>query len=224
MRSSFLGAAPVSARMLRDCRKARATRSRPMKSAPIENAWASPLGPHVIESHCSDIPDASAAERSIICRAPVLTVELEQLEAKFARAGEASHDPKNGGRIAPPARGDRPAAAPARRHTSAAAALCVGHKNLGRGHRPKITAGLQGQQDRSARLPENARSDLQCRNGRVARDGRDLSDHPPGAHDDWLIPWPAWPPSASAGTVATRCSPVVGLCFGRRPRSRLLSR
>jgi hypothetical protein len=54
--------------------KARATRSRRMKSAPIENAWASPLGPHVIESHCSDIPDASAAERSIVCRAAVQRV------------------------------------------------------------------------------------------------------------------------------------------------------
>ena len=44
----------------------------------------------VIASHLSDIPDATAAERSIIRRASVLTVELERLEAKFATAGEAS--------------------------------------------------------------------------------------------------------------------------------------
>jgi hypothetical protein len=44
----------------------------------------------VIASHLSDIPDPSAAERSIIRRASVLTVELERLEAKFAQAGEAS--------------------------------------------------------------------------------------------------------------------------------------
>jgi hypothetical protein len=43
----------------------------------------------VIAAHLSDIPDASAAERSIIRRAAVLTVELERLEAAFAVAGEA---------------------------------------------------------------------------------------------------------------------------------------
>jgi hypothetical protein len=43
----------------------------------------------VISSHLSDVPDASAAERSIIRRAAVLTVELERLEAAFALAGEA---------------------------------------------------------------------------------------------------------------------------------------
>ena len=46
----------------------------------------------VIASHLSDIPDATAAERSIIRRASVLTVELERLEAKFAVAGEATSD------------------------------------------------------------------------------------------------------------------------------------
>jgi hypothetical protein len=46
----------------------------------------------VIASHLSDVPDASAAERSIIRRASVLTVELERLEAKFAVAGEATSD------------------------------------------------------------------------------------------------------------------------------------
>jgi len=43
----------------------------------------------VIAAHLSDVPDASAAERSIIRRASVLTVELERLEAQFALAGEA---------------------------------------------------------------------------------------------------------------------------------------
>jgi hypothetical protein len=43
----------------------------------------------VLSAHLSDIPDASAAERSIIRRAAVLTVELERLEAQFAVAGEA---------------------------------------------------------------------------------------------------------------------------------------
>lgn len=38
----------------------------------------------------SDIPDASTAERSIVRRACVLTIELERLERKFALAGEAS--------------------------------------------------------------------------------------------------------------------------------------
>jgi hypothetical protein len=44
----------------------------------------------VIELHLADLPDATAAERSIVRRAAVLTTELERLEAKFAEAGEAS--------------------------------------------------------------------------------------------------------------------------------------
>jgi hypothetical protein len=44
----------------------------------------------VIASHLSDAPDASAAERSIIRRASVLTVELERMERQFALAGEAN--------------------------------------------------------------------------------------------------------------------------------------
>jgi hypothetical protein len=44
----------------------------------------------LIADHLSDVPDASTAERSIIRRACVLTVELERLEARFAQAGEAS--------------------------------------------------------------------------------------------------------------------------------------
>jgi hypothetical protein len=44
----------------------------------------------VLLEHLSDLPDATAAERSIVRRAAVLTTELERLEAKFAEAGEAS--------------------------------------------------------------------------------------------------------------------------------------
>jgi hypothetical protein len=47
----------------------------------------------VIAGHIADlggVDNCSAAERSIIRRASVLTVELERLEAKFATAGEAS--------------------------------------------------------------------------------------------------------------------------------------
>jgi hypothetical protein len=49
----------------------------------------------VIAAHLSDlggIDNTSAAERSIIRRASTLTVELERLETKFAKAGEASPD------------------------------------------------------------------------------------------------------------------------------------
>jgi hypothetical protein len=46
----------------------------------------------LIAAHLSDTPDASAAERSIIRRASVLTVELERMERQFALAGEASAD------------------------------------------------------------------------------------------------------------------------------------
>jgi hypothetical protein len=38
----------------------------------------------IIAAHTSDIPDANAAERSLIRRASVLSVELEQLEQRFA--------------------------------------------------------------------------------------------------------------------------------------------
>jgi hypothetical protein len=47
----------------------------------------------VIAAHISDLggeTNTSAAERSIIRRASVMTVELERMEAKFAAAGEAS--------------------------------------------------------------------------------------------------------------------------------------
>ena len=47
----------------------------------------------VIAMHVSDLggeDNTSAAERSIVRRLSVMTVELERLEAKFAQAGEAS--------------------------------------------------------------------------------------------------------------------------------------
>jgi hypothetical protein len=47
----------------------------------------------VIAAHLSDLggtDNTSAAERSIVRRAAVLTTELEVLEVKFAKAGEAS--------------------------------------------------------------------------------------------------------------------------------------
>jgi phytoene dehydrogenase-like protein len=47
----------------------------------------------IIEAHLSDLggeDNTSAAERSLIRRAAVLTTELERLEARFASAGEAS--------------------------------------------------------------------------------------------------------------------------------------
>jgi hypothetical protein len=49
----------------------------------------------VIAAHLSDMGgegNTSAAERSLIRRAAVLTTELERLEARFALAGEASPD------------------------------------------------------------------------------------------------------------------------------------
>jgi hypothetical protein len=43
-------------------------------------------------SDCGGADNTSAAERSLIRRGAVLTVELERLELKFAQAGEASVD------------------------------------------------------------------------------------------------------------------------------------
>ena len=44
----------------------------------------------IIASHYSDVPDASVAERSLLRRAAVLTIELERMERVFALAGQAS--------------------------------------------------------------------------------------------------------------------------------------
>jgi len=48
------------------------------------------LGEHIADLGGAD--NFSAAERSLVRRAAVLTVELERLEVKFALAGEASAD------------------------------------------------------------------------------------------------------------------------------------
>jgi hypothetical protein len=53
------------------------------------SAWARRCK-DIIAAHLSDLGDASTAERSIVRRAAVLTVELEQLECRFASAGNAS--------------------------------------------------------------------------------------------------------------------------------------
>ena len=56
------------------------------------SGWARRLR-DLIELHVTDlggVDNTSAAERSLIRRAAVLTVELEQLESKFALAGAAS--------------------------------------------------------------------------------------------------------------------------------------
>ena len=52
----------------------------------------------IIEAHLSDFggeDNTSEAERSLIRRASVMTVELERMEARFAVAGEASPDDLN---------------------------------------------------------------------------------------------------------------------------------
>jgi hypothetical protein len=53
------------------------------------NIWARRCK-DILNDYLSDVPDASTAERSIIRRIAVLTVELEQLEVKFATAGTAN--------------------------------------------------------------------------------------------------------------------------------------
>ena len=56
------------------------------------NAWVRRCK-DILREHLVDLGgenNASAAERSIVRRAAVLTTELEHLEAKFALAGEAS--------------------------------------------------------------------------------------------------------------------------------------
>ena len=63
-------------------------------SADNRSAWVRRCK-DVIAAHLSDLggeDNTSAAERSIVRRASVMTVELERLEAKFAVAGEASAD------------------------------------------------------------------------------------------------------------------------------------
>jgi hypothetical protein len=78
-----------SDRPTKDARKSRITNgSVLLPGVDGRSAWAR-RAKDILAAHLSDIPDASAAERSIIRRASVLTVELERLEATFACAGEA---------------------------------------------------------------------------------------------------------------------------------------
>jgi len=83
---------------------AAADRSKRRQSSRVTNGSALLTGVHgrsawvrrckdIIEAHLSDLggeDNTSAAERSLIRRAAVLTTELERLEARFASAGEAS--------------------------------------------------------------------------------------------------------------------------------------
>ena len=78
-----------SDRPAKDRRKSRITNgSALLPGVDGRSAWVR-RARDIIAAHLSDVPDASAAERSIIRRAAVLTVELERLEAVFAVAGEA---------------------------------------------------------------------------------------------------------------------------------------
>src|SRR5262245_66487756 len=72
----------------KDRQKSRITNGVLLPGVDGRSAWVR-RAKDVLSAHLSDCPDASAAERSIIRRAAVLTVELERLEAQFALAGEA---------------------------------------------------------------------------------------------------------------------------------------
>jgi hypothetical protein len=86
MRHITLASPP--ARPAKDSNKSRITNGTLLPGVDGRSAWAR-RARDVLAAHLSDVPDASAAERSIIRRAAVLTVELERLEAQFAVAGEA---------------------------------------------------------------------------------------------------------------------------------------
>lgn len=82
-------------RPAKDALKSRVTNgSKLLPNVDGRSAWVR-RAKDLIEIHTADLggPDnASAAEQSLVRRACVLTVELEQLEAKFAQAGQASTD------------------------------------------------------------------------------------------------------------------------------------
>jgi hypothetical protein len=77
-------------RVARDPQRSRITNGTAFLPSGTDNrsAWVRRCK-DVIAAHLNDLPDASAAERSLIRRVAVLTTELERLEAKFASAGEA---------------------------------------------------------------------------------------------------------------------------------------
>jgi hypothetical protein len=63
------------------------------QTRPIESPWVRRCR-DILRDHIADLGGAdncSAAERSIIRRAAVLTTELEQLETRFALAGHANN-------------------------------------------------------------------------------------------------------------------------------------
>ena len=84
---------PAIAR-LKDPQKSRITNGALLPGIDGRSAWVRRCK-DLLADHLSDLggaDNASAAERSIVRRACVLTVELERLEKKFALAGEASAD------------------------------------------------------------------------------------------------------------------------------------
>ena len=78
----------------KDPQKSRITNGALLPGIDGRSAWVRRCK-DVIAAHMSDLGGeeaTSAAERSIIRRASVLTVELERMEAQFATAGEASSE------------------------------------------------------------------------------------------------------------------------------------
>jgi hypothetical protein len=78
----------------KDPQKSRITNGRLLVGVDGRSPWVRRCK-DIIRSHLSDLggeDNTSAAERSIIRRAAVLTTELERLEVKFALAGQASAD------------------------------------------------------------------------------------------------------------------------------------
>jgi hypothetical protein len=78
----------------KDPQKSRITNGALLSGTDGRSAWVRRCK-DVIGAHLSDLggeANTSAAERSLVRRASVLTVELERLEARFALAGEADAD------------------------------------------------------------------------------------------------------------------------------------
>jgi hypothetical protein len=78
----------------KDPQKSRITNGRLLVGVDGRSPWVRRCK-DIIRSHLSDLggeENTSAAERSLVRRASVLTTELERLEVKFALAGEASAD------------------------------------------------------------------------------------------------------------------------------------
>jgi hypothetical protein len=85
---------PPGRRLARDPQRSRITNGSAFLPSGTDNrsAWVRRCK-DVIALHIADLggeENCSSAERSIIRRVAVMTTELEQLEAKFAQAGQAS--------------------------------------------------------------------------------------------------------------------------------------